>query len=164
MKSIYLLFGILFVGLGAISISAQCCCSNVSIKLIEGSGLPLISRDVKVSEISRSVVENRVSFTENDNGETHLKFHIGCGTGSEVLLIDYAGAQMHLRLKLHGDFGFAEGELIFVAGNYVAEFSKQQEEGVRKAIAFREATADEVKEMKSFEAEDAPIDQTANHL
>lgn len=161
MKALYLAVAFIVVIFGSLSAFAQCCCSGVVINLTDSGGNSLRASDVKVTEVSERST-GRVHFSDIRSDEAVIGFRIGCGSGKEVMLIEYMGSEMYVHFKLYGEFGSHRADLVFASGRYIAELAKEREDGARRELAFRQPTVDEMTEIERPKDTDAPTVQTDN--
>lgn len=165
MNSIKLIFVFAIVAACSEFAVSQCCCSGSEVTITDGAGFALPAKDIKVEKFagSRGDIRIRTAVSEAP-ADSKFQFHVGCGNGSEALVIEYMGVEMRVRFMLRGDFGHPTANIVFAQGDYVAEFAKQREdEGGTRKIELRPATSEEMKEIEP-PATDASSDQTANSL
>ncbi|MFL6467195.1 MAG: hypothetical protein ACJ72Z_04470 [Pyrinomonadaceae bacterium] len=153
MKVIKVLFATLLITLGSHTAMSQCCCSGSEVTLTDGWHDTLQVNDLKLTELNREKNGGRIQFWESKTGEAKFQFHVGCGRGTETLMIESGGSTMRIRFKLYGDFGHPKTEIVFSHGDYVAEFEKESEVDLRRSVVIRPATAEEMKEVEPVDKE-----------
>ena len=164
MKLLYFLLGALILAVGPQAVMAQCCCSSVKVTVTNGAGFPLDVDDVKAREVSERLDGSRVWINSDEKKKARINYHIGCGNGREVMVVENQGVEMRIRFKFNGDFGRVELDVPFAAGDHVVEFEKEWSEYDRRKAVIRPADSEEAKEAEEIQKANAAAakDKAAN--